>query len=127
MDKQKTLLEQFSLSVARFKEAIALEKNVANRDSAIKRFELTFDLAWKTLKEYLGEHFGVSVNSPKATFREVFQQGLTQYSDDWIKITDDRNLTVHTYDEDLAEDVYHKLPKALSMFEELLIKLKENE
>jgi hypothetical protein len=35
-------------------------------------------------------------------------------------MTDDRNLTSHTYDEDLAEGLYHKLYEHYELMKEVL-------
>lgn len=45
------IFESFSQSISRLDEILKEPKTVANRDSAIKRFELTFELAWKSLKQ----------------------------------------------------------------------------
>ena len=49
---------------------------------------------------------GVSTTAPKDVVREMAQSG---YIDDvaiWLKAIDMRNLSSHTYKEDLAEQVY---------------------
>ena len=46
------ILEDFEKAVKRLEEVLELKKTEVVRDSAIKRFELCFDLAWKTIKEY---------------------------------------------------------------------------
>ncbi len=95
------------------------------RDSAIKRFEFTFDLAWKTLKAYLKKEKGISCFSPKECFREAFRQGLIDYDELWLKMTDWRNEAVHSYIEKFAEDLYEKFPEILKRFQFLNQKIKE--
>ncbi len=126
MTKYQSLLEDFEKSVARLREALQEEKTSVLRDASILRFELAFDLAWKTLKVHLDDKFGISVRSPKMTFREAFKQGVVAYDDHWIELVDDRNYIVHTYKEKFADYIYAKLPAALKKFEELLSKLKES-
>ncbi|MGC9069775.1 MAG: HI0074 family nucleotidyltransferase substrate-binding subunit, partial [Elusimicrobiales bacterium] len=86
---------------------------------AIKRFELTFDLAWKLVKTFLEEVKGIRCSSPKDCFREAFHQGILDHNPFWLKIVDLRNFSVHIYSEKLADDLYKKLPKTLKMFKKL--------
>jgi len=113
----------FQDSVSRFQEILHEPKTVANRDSAIKRFELTFELSWKTLQKYLKSK-GVIPRSPKDTFKEAFSQGMIADDPLWIKMIEDRNLTVHTYDETLADKIYDHLKNYLGLFDSLKDKLK---
>ena len=49
--------------------------------------------------------------SPKAALRASFQIGILDETEArlGIAMVDDRNLTVHTYNEDLAEEIYGRL------------------
>ncbi|MES2615665.1 MAG: HI0074 family nucleotidyltransferase substrate-binding subunit [Bdellovibrionota bacterium] len=78
------------------------------RDSAIQRFEFTFELAWKTLKRFLEIYMLENVDSLIASnlFRMGAESGLIQNSEFWLEFKRNRNLTSYTYDEDLAEKVY---------------------
>lgn len=118
------LTGQFEEALNRLKEALAQEPNEFMRDSAIQRFEFTFDLAWKTLKVYLDEIHGIQCASPKSCFREAYAQNIISYNEYWLDLTDMRNQTSHTYSQPLAEVVFLKLPQAVQAFEELLIHFK---
>jgi nucleotidyltransferase substrate binding protein (TIGR01987 family) len=76
------------------------------RDSLIQRYEFCFEALWKLLQR-LAETEGIEAASPRKAF-------LTALSGGWIDPDDEttawemirfRNLTVHTYDEDLAREV----------------------
>ncbi len=71
----------------------------------IQRFEFTYELAWKTLKLYL-ETKDIDVRNAKDTLKAAFEQGLIQNADDWSELHQKRNLTSHTYDEALAQEIY---------------------
>lgn len=120
-----SLLEDFEKAVARLDEILGVPKDDIVRDSAIKRFEIVFDLGWKTLKAFLEEEHNVSCSSPRNCFREAFGQNVIMHDDFWIDVTSLRNYTVHTYKEALAEKVYAGLPRALAYFKELLDILKK--
>ena len=122
--KQTVQKEQYAKAIEKLRIVLHEKKTEVVRDSAIQRFEICADLAWKVLKTYLDEKHGVVCRSPKGCFREAFSLGVIDYSDFWLEIIDLRNLTVHTYNEKLAEEIFKKLPKALGYFEDLCTRLK---
>ena len=74
------------------------------RDAAIQRFEYTFEAIWKTAQLYLREKEGLEQGSPKGVVRACLQVGLLTEDESRLAMVmvDDRNLTVHTYNEELA-------------------------
>jgi nucleotidyltransferase substrate binding protein (TIGR01987 family) len=91
------------------------------RDAAIQRFEYTFESFWKFIKEYLKIKEGIISNSPKSCFREVFTVGMIN-EDETIKLlemTDDRNMTSHTYKEEVAQIIYGKLEEYSRLMEDI--------
>jgi nucleotidyltransferase substrate binding protein (TIGR01987 family) len=124
MTKFESLLDDFEKVLTKLDEVLKLEKTEINRDSAIQRFEIAVDLAWKTLKTYLEEYKGIICRSPKGCFREAFSQGIIDYDDYWIKIIDFRNQTSHLYSENLADKIYDELPKVLEYLKILYNALK---
>jgi len=86
---------------------------------ATKRFEMAFDLSWKMVKARLEEDKGIPCGSPKSCFREAYRHGLLDYDEFWLELTDLRNQAVHIYREELAEQIYQALPKALVYFKKL--------
>src|SRR3989338_3488463 len=95
--KPQSLLQQFERAVGKLSDVLGQKQDEYIRDSAIQRFEFTFELAWKTLKAFLEE------------------QGMIEL----------RNLTSHTYNEAIAEEIYRALPKILTLYMDLLAKLKK--
>lgn len=108
----------FTQSLRRLEEALKKRRTVANRDSAIQRFEFTFELAWKSLQDAIRAQ-GNMCRSPKECLKEAFRLGLTRDDARWLRMLDDRNRTVHTYDEETAEKVYRHLPRYLRLFQDL--------
>ena len=125
MTKFQSLFGDFERALLRLEEVLKETKTDIVRDSAIKRFEIAFDLAWKTTKAFLEERHNISCVSPKTCFREAYRVGLIAYDVEWLKLADDRNLTAHTYREQLAEEIYKELPVSLEMFRKLLPALRE--
>jgi nucleotidyltransferase substrate binding protein (TIGR01987 family) len=110
-DRQKLTkqLEQFDRAALQLERALKLPKNDIVRDSAIKRFEITFELFWKLLKEFAVFH-GFEANSPRRAIQEAFHIGIIPEEEAFVDMLDVRNLCSHTYSEDLAENIYPRLP-----------------
>lgn len=99
-----------------------IEKGELNKfevQGLIQCFEYTFELAWKTMKDYL-EQEGFDVKSPRATIQVAFQTQLIEDGHTWIDALEKRNLMAHTYDEKRAAEAenlirtkYYKLIKDL--------------
>ncbi len=123
MTKFKAIKKRYNQIVRRFEEVLAKEKNDINRDSAIKRFELAFDLSWKLVKAFLEEEKGIKCFLPKDCFREAYRQGIIDYDNLWIKMTDLRNEAIHTYNEKFADEFYEKLSEMLKLFQSLQEKI----
>ena len=111
-DKLHNLLRLLGIALARLEGALAQPVNEFVRDSAIQRFEFTFELFWKSLKGY-AEESGVEAYSPRDSLRTAFQLGVIQENSDWFQMLQDRNLTSHTYNEVTAETIYSHLPSYL--------------
>jgi len=117
------LLKDFQKATKKLEEVLKMEKTEIVRDSAIKRFELCFDLCWKTIKEYARKD-GIECYSPRESFKSAFQLKLIEHEEKWLKMIDDRNLTTNLYKEEQAEKIYLKLSNYLEMFKNLFGKLK---
>lgn len=120
MTKSESLREDFSTAIERLDEALALPKDPIVRDSAIQRFEIAFELCWKFLKAYLEEEHNAACTSPRTCFRAAFKNGILENDPFWIDLTVLRNYTVHTYNEQLADYVYERLPEAARRFRAVL-------
>jgi len=111
------LKERFAIArraLSTLQELLLLEHpSRVERDAAIQRFEYTCEAVWKTAQRYLLEIEGISVGSPKASIRASRDVGLLSDEQTVIglEMIDDRNLTVHTYNEAVAEDIYSHLPQ----------------
>ncbi len=121
MSQRRIFIEKLAKAIERLEEALKPEKNAVVRDSAIQRFEFTFDLAWKSLKLYLEEVEGLECRSPKVCLRLAFSVGLIENDPYWLQICAYRNLTSRTYDEELADKIYEELPKVLEYFKRLYV------
>lgn len=94
---------------------IAAEKELdaftdLEKQGLIKCFEMAFELAWKTLQDYLSEQ-GYEGRGPKPTIQQAFKDNLIKDGEQWINMLESRNDAAHAYDSDMAEDIIEKILK----------------
>ena len=103
-----------------------IEKDKLNKfevQGLIQCFEYTFELAWKTMKDYL-EQEGFEVKSPRSTIQTAFQIQLITDGRVWIDALEKRNLMTHTYNEEIAKEAEELIKqKYYPAIKELLNKL----
>ena len=73
------------------------------RDSVIKRFEYSLEVARKLMSKYI-ELVDKKVNGQKLVLKKAFEFDLIE-DKIWFIMIDDRNITTHEYSEALAEDL----------------------
>ena len=100
-------VENYQNALRRLEEAIARYQAAPNdtlyRDGLIQRFEFTFELAWKSLKEYMEDQGMVlTIVSPRSVLKEAYAAGIIDNPDIWNEAVDSRNLMSHIYDEETA-------------------------
>jgi len=84
--------------------------NKLEQEGVIQRFEYTFELAWKSMKDYLEEN-GVVIApvTPRQVVKDAFTAKLIEDGQIWIDMLNHRNLLSHTYDfsvfEKAVEDI----------------------
>lgn len=89
-----------AVAIARERELTDLEQQ-----GLIQGFEFTHELAWNLLKDYL-EDAGVSgVIGSKGATREAFKNGLIADGESWMEMIKSRNLSSHTYNQEIAEEI----------------------
>ncbi len=93
------------------------------RAGIIQFYEMSFELSWKTLKDYL-QMQGFDIASPRQAIKQAFQAGIIDDGHEWIQALTDRNLTVHTYDEQKALEVEKAIRNIYyPLIDKLLIRL----
>ncbi len=104
LEERKSDLEK---ALKKLEEAIKESKTELGIDGTLHRFEFTFELAWKTIKDYL-EYQGVIENtgSPREVIKAGFKQGLIEDGEGWIDMMLSRNSLSHLYDEHKSREIY---------------------
>ena len=97
--------EQFERALARLHEALDENETALIRDALIQRFEFTFEMAWRCLHRYLANKGVKLPQQAWAVLPEAFQSQLITNAQVWDLLRECRNLTSHTYKEDMAIQV----------------------
>ena len=101
-------------ALVKLAQAVELLSCQVNREEAvdellqeglIQRFEYTHELAWKVMKDYAEYQGYTDVRGSRDAIRKALEMGLV---DDrrWMETIEDRNLTVHNYDNEIASEIY---------------------
>lgn len=91
--------KQFAKALQMLEQAAAVsEPSDLELEGMVQRFEYTFELAWKVLKDILREQ-GIDAASPREVMKSAYKCGMLDSGEKWIEMLDQRNLMSHTYDE----------------------------
>jgi len=88
------------------KRALEQPLNEYTRDATIQRFEYCYELSWKILKRFMADKLGVREDAIKDIYRQAANYKLISDPERWFTYHDARNLTSHTYNENVAEQTY---------------------
>jgi nucleotidyltransferase substrate binding protein (TIGR01987 family) len=110
----KQRFQNYEASLRELRNALEkTEYTSLERAGLIQLFEISFELAWKTLKDMLF-YEGYDVQSPKAALRQAFASGIIIEGELWIRALDVRNLFSHTYNNALAEEAVKLIKETYS-------------
>ncbi len=117
--------EEYFNALDRLKDALGREVDDVVIDGVLHRFEFTFELAWKTVKDYL-EYLGMTekIGSPREIIQLGFKQGIIGDGEAWVSMMLSRNTLSHLYDEKTSRDIYEKIKNEyVKLFSDLKEKL----
>lgn len=97
------------------------EMHKALRDSCIQRFQFCVELSWKVSIKIIG----LSTKSPNVAIRDMAQNNLIDSPDKWFDFLTARNKTSHTYNENIAQQVYNETLKLIPELDQLLRRLEQ--
>ncbi len=121
-------LNSFKKALGQLEAGIELSKKRELTDlekqGIIKAFEFTYELGWNLLKDFLEEQGETEIYGSKIAIKLAFQRNLIEDGHVWMKMIESRNMTSHTYNQSVAEEILEKIIKEyLPAFEELKDKM----
>lgn len=108
----KQRFNNFESAYNRLKSAVERieELDELSKEGLVQRFEYTFELAWKTIKDFL-ESKGEPETYQRDIIKKAFQLEIINQGELWLEMLEKRNLMAHTYNQKTFEavvDLIHK-------------------
>ena len=101
--------EHFQQALAQLHDAQSLADSrpltKLEEQGMIQAFEYTFELSWNLLKDFLESRGVRDLYGSHDVIRAAFQRQLLDDGQEWMRMIESRNLTRHTYDESVAQQV----------------------
>ncbi|WP_374364997.1 HI0074 family nucleotidyltransferase substrate-binding subunit [Piscinibacter sp.] len=104
-DRFQLALGRFESALARLHEVLALSETTVVRDALIQRFEFTFEAGWRAAYRWLRARGADVAEEAFAVLPRAFANKLIADEAAWSEMRRRRNLTSHTYQEQLAIEV----------------------
>jgi nucleotidyltransferase substrate binding protein (TIGR01987 family) len=104
----KQRFANFSKAIGLLEKALEIpEPDMVQKAGIIQFFEMSFELAWNMVKDYLEDQGFLDIKSPRGALKKAFEVNILEKGHEWMELLQDRNLTAHTYDEQKATDMEH--------------------
>lgn len=129
--------ENYHKALIRLEEAANMVNICSNpenidllKEGLIQRFEFTQELAWKVMKDYLEYQGETGISGSRDAFRKALAADLIN-NPLWIDTIKTRNITSHTYDDDITSTIYDVITTQylplMKEFDTRMKKIKANE
>jgi nucleotidyltransferase substrate binding protein (TIGR01987 family) len=99
------------------------------KNGVAQKFEYTFELCWKCIKEFLKRQEGIDEATPKKIIKAFYLAGYA-IEDDYLALlraVDDRNLLSHIYDEAIFSEILARIPEHAGLIGRVIAVLEENQ
>lgn len=122
-------LSQLKAAVCNFEASLSIQTELFPeivKDSVesgqIQKFEVSWELLWKTVKTFLYETDGIDERSPKSVIKSFFNAGYCDYQDyeKLIAMIDDRNSLSHLYNSEMIRSILIRLKDYLRLIKNCL-------
>lgn len=117
--KKALLTLESAVTLADQRDLTDLEKQ-----GLIQGFEFTHELFWKTVKDFIEERGNQKIFGSKDATRQAFEDGLISNGEAWMDMINSRNLSTHTYREQIANEIAKDIVQLyFSLFKEFEAKM----
>ncbi len=120
--KRAFLLLREGVEILELRDLSQLEK-----EGLVQRFEYTWELAWKLLRDYL-ESEGVALDkiTPASVIRAAYAANIIENGEGWMRALDARNKMSHVYNMETFEEVIAEIQSDyLSLLDSLYMSMME--
>lgn len=105
-ENYKKAFNQFQSGVLKYQQS---GLNELEKQGLIQAFEYTFELAWNLLRDYFVYQGITEIRGSRDAIKLGFKYGLIENGESWIKMISARNLTSHTYNERVVEELLKEI------------------
>lgn len=79
------------------------------KEGLIQRFEYTHELAWNVMKDYALFQGNSTIGGSRDATREAYKLQIIENADVWMDMIQSRNKTSHTYNVEIANEIFGKI------------------
>jgi nucleotidyltransferase substrate binding protein (TIGR01987 family) len=108
--------------------ALSQERELSNleKQGLIQTFKFTHELAWKVMKDYFFDQGNNEITGARDAARMAFQNELIIDAEGWMDMIKSRNLSSHTYNDEVADEIAHKITdKYAGLFDAFRFKMQD--
>jgi len=124
-------LQSFGAALRQLSKAVALRHTRSlselEQQGLIQAFEFTHEMAWKVMKDYLRSLGNTQILASRDSTRAAFAAELIMDGEGWMAMIEGRNLSVHTYNLDVAntltQAVAERYAPLFSQFEAKMLEI----
>jgi len=118
--------ENYKKALKKLGEAVKLDAerplSELERQGIIQAFEYTHELAWKVMQDFFVYQGNTEIRGSRDATRQAFSTDLISDGDNWMEMIKNRNLTSHTYNEEISDEIYTNI---IDRFYPLFVKFQE--
>ncbi len=100
----------FKRSIKQLDKVMALrqerELSDLEKQGVIQAFEYNYEMAWNVIKDFYTYQGDENIQGSRDAIRLAFKRGLIINGEVWFDMIKKRALSVHTYNEEVMEDIY---------------------
>lgn len=105
--------ENYKKALAKLGEAVQLDSvrklSELEKQGTIQAFEYTHELAWKVMQDFFIYQGNSEIRGSRDATRQAFSANLITDGDHWMEMIKNRNLTSHTYNEQISDEIYKNI------------------
>lgn len=126
--------QNYKKALAKLGEAVQLDierpLSELERQGVIQAFEYTHELAWKVMQDFFIYQGNTDIKGSRDATRQAFSVELITDGENWMEMIKNRNLTSHTYNEEISDEIYtnivHTFYSLFLKFQETMERIKAN-
>lgn len=109
----KQRFDNFNRALKQLTQAVELFRqrplSDLEKQGVTQGFEIVHELAWNMLKDFLVYEGITGIVGSRSAVREAFQRELLSDGELWLDMIEKRNLSSHTYNKGIAEELVNAI------------------